>query len=228
MVAPIAPMATLRKSRHFLLARAAVAWWAWPHLLLFFLATPYTAIAGGGKENRPAAEIAIPRTIPARPDSLQLLADGQYYTTLTELIQNAAQRIDMAMFLFKAPKDSLPAAIADELIKAEKRGVRVHVILENSGYEENINEANRQVAELLQKNRVKVTFDSPDRTAHAKIVVIDKRYCLLGSHNLTQAALKHNSEFSLLIDSRALARELLDYMEKIGPSAEDSGLRTKN
>ncbi len=214
-MAAIVPLARLRDSRHFVPAQAAAASWIVPLLLMFFLATPYAAIAGAGKEIRPAAEIAIPRTISARPDSLQLLADGQYYTTLTELIQNAGQRIDMAMFLFKAPKDSLPAAIADELIKAQKRGVRVHVILENSGYEENINEANRQVGELLRKNKVKVTFDSPDRTTHAKIVVIDRRYCLIGSHNLTQAALKQNSEFSLLIDSRPLARELLDYMETI-------------
>lgn len=227
-MAEIARLAKLRNSRQLVPARAAAAWSALPLLLMFFLTTPHAAIAADGKEIRPAAEIAIPRTISARPDSLQLVADGQYYTTLTELIRNAGQRIDIAMFLFKAPKDSLPAAIADELIKAQSRGVRVHVILENSGYEENINEANRQVAELLRKNRVKVTFDSPDRTAHAKIVVIDRRYCLLGSHNLTQAALKHNSEFSLLIDSRPLARELLDYMEKIGPSAEDSGIKTKD
>lgn len=218
-MAAIAPLATLQHSRHFLPSRAAAASWAVPLLLMFFLANPYAAIAGDGKEIRPAAEIAIPMTISARPDSLQLVADGQYYTTLTELIRNAGQSIDMAMFLFKAQKGSRPAAVADELIKAQKRGVRVHVILENSGYDENINEANRQVAELLQKNRVTVTFDSPERTAHAKIVVIDRRYCLLGSHNLTQAALEHNREFSLLIDSRPLARELLDYME--GLSAED-------
>lgn len=180
--------------------------------------------AGSAREldlrgNSPADQFEIPRTLPAHPGTIQLLADSDYYPALTTLIQGAVQSIDLAMFLFKAAGNNRPALIAEELIKAGKRGVRVRVILENSGYDQKLNQANNSVAEKLKKNQVTVEFDSPERTAHAKIVVIDRRYCLLGSHNLTESALRHNHEFSLLIDSRPLARELLDYME---------GLRTED
>jgi phosphatidylserine/phosphatidylglycerophosphate/cardiolipin synthase-like enzyme len=189
-------------------------------ILVFQALHPGTA---SGREhdlrgNSPADQFEIPRTLPAHPGTIQLLADSDYYPTLTTLIQGAVQSIDLAMFLFKAAGNNRPAMIAEELIKARKRGVRVRVILENSGYDQKLNQANNSVAEKLKKNQVTVEFDSPKRTAHAKIVVIDRRYCLVGSHNLTESALRHNHEFSLLIDSRPLARELLDYME---------GLRTE-
>ncbi|MBU4177899.1 MAG: phospholipase, partial [Proteobacteria bacterium] len=49
----------------------------------------------------------------------------------------------------------------------------------------------------------------------AKLAVIDRRYCLVGSHNLTQSALKHNHELSLLLDNPQLAEEILAYLETI-------------
>lgn len=197
------------------------AFWLLALLLVFQAIQPGTGSAREDdiRGNSPAELFRIPRSLPTHPGTIQLLADSAYYTTLTALIQGAGQSIDLAMFLFKAAGNNRPAMIAEELIKARKRGVRVRVILENSGYDEKLNQANNSVAEKLKKNQVTVEFDSPGRTAHAKIVVIDRRYCLVGSHNLTESALARNHEFSLLIDSRPLARELLDYME---------GLRTED
>ena len=71
------------------------------------------------------------------------------------------------------------------------------------------------MAQLLRKNRIEVRFDSPATTTHTKLVVIDNRYVFLGSHNLTQAALKHNHEVSLLLDNTALAREIADYIGRV-------------
>jgi phosphatidylserine/phosphatidylglycerophosphate/cardiolipin synthase-like enzyme len=44
--------------------------------------------------------------------------------------------------------------------------------------------------------------------------VIDKRYIFLGSHNLTQGALKYNNELSVLIDSPEMAAEVRAYLER--------------
>jgi phosphatidylserine/phosphatidylglycerophosphate/cardiolipin synthase-like enzyme len=37
----------------------------------------------------------------------------------------------------------------------------------------------------------------------------------VGSHNLSQSALKYNHEFSLLLDNPALAEEILAYLDTI-------------
>ena len=45
--------------------------------------------------------------------------------------------------------------------------------------------------------------------------MIDGRYVYLGSHNLTQAALKHNNELSVLLDSPEVAAEVGAYLERL-------------
>ena len=156
--------------------------------------------------------------VPAKPGAVvRALADAAYGDTLAALITNAAQRIDLAMFLFKTSpaSDNQPARLVRDLVAARQRGVKVRVILEYSSHDEALNRANQETAQALRKGGVAVFFDSPGRTTHAKLAVIDRRYCLVGSHNLTQSALRYNHEFSLLLDNPPLAEEVLAYMETI-------------
>jgi len=153
-----------------------------------------------------------------RPGAVQLLTDGDYFPVLLQHVAQARQRIELAMFLFKtkdAP-DNRPAQLATALINARRRGVQVAVLLEKSGYDEGINRENEKVAHRLRQNRVNVRFDTPQTTTHTKLVVIDDRYVFIGSHNLTQAALRHNHELSLLLDNSALAQEVSGYIGRIG------------
>ncbi|MFC1513072.1 phospholipase D-like domain-containing protein [Thermodesulfobacteriota bacterium] len=152
-----------------------------------------------------------------QPGEIQLLADKKYYETITHLIRTAKKRIDITMFVFKASqaKKNRPRHILQELATARKRGVRIQVILEKSGYDDNLNMENQRTANRLRRNGISVAFDSSKTTTHAKLAVIDQRLCLLGSHNFTHSALATNHETSLLIDSRELAKQLLAYMEKL-------------
>jgi phosphatidylserine/phosphatidylglycerophosphate/cardiolipin synthase-like enzyme len=155
----------------------------------------------------------------SQSNTVRVVTDGDYYDTLTGLIKNAGHRIDLAMFLFKTSPghSNRPAALIRDLVAARQRGVEVRVILEYSGHDPSLNRANQETAQILKKGGVAVFFDSPRRTNHAKLAVIDNRYCLVGSHNLTQSALKYNHEFSLMLDNTALAEEILAYLETILP-----------
>jgi phosphatidylserine/phosphatidylglycerophosphate/cardiolipin synthase-like enzyme len=167
----------------------------------------------------PAAARSKTETPSPGSGTVQTLPDATYGDTLAKQIQAASQRIDLAMFLFKTSPsgNNRPAGLARDLIAARQRGVAVRVILEYSNYDPKLNRANQETAEALRKGGVTVLFDSPKRTSHAKLAVIDRRYCLVGSHNLTQSALSHNHEFSLLLDNPALAKEILAYMETLLP-----------
>lgn len=155
--------------------------------------------------------------IVTRPGEIQLLTDKTYYQTITHLIRTARSRIDIAMFIFKTSKakSNRPRHILQELAAARKRGVRIEVILEKSGYDEELNKENKQTAAQLRRNGISVAFDDYKTTTHAKLMVIDQHLCLLGSHNLTHSALAYNHETSLLVDNRELAEQLLAYMEKL-------------
>jgi len=158
----------------------------------------------------------LPRII-TQPGEIMLLPDQLYYDTLVNFLHNADQRIDVAMFLFKTTKarKNRPSEIAEELAAARKRGLEVNVTLEESGYDESINRENGRTAKDLKDNGAQVHFDTRGTTSHMKIVIVDQRFCFVGSHNFTHAALALNHEFSVLIDSPALAAELLRYIKTL-------------
>ena len=164
-----------------------------------------------------ASNTQLKAKISTQPGAVRALTDTSYGDTFATLIKGATQRIDLAMFLFKTnpARDNKPAGLVKDLVAARQRGVEVRVILEYSSHDPALNQANQETAQALRKGGVTVFFDSPSRTTHAKLAVIDRRYCLVGSHNLTQSALKYNHEFSLLLDNPALAEEILAYMETI-------------
>jgi len=148
----------------------------------------------------------------------RLLADDEYYQTLLTDIGKAETSIELIMFLWKPGRnegDDRPGQIVRALGAARRRGVEVRVVLENSGYDQAINRNNQEAARLLQREGIATLFDSPSITTHAKLMVIDGRYCYIGSHNLTHSALARNHEMTVKIDDRRLAAELLTYAERI-------------
>lgn len=155
--------------------------------------------------------------IVTQPGQVRLLTDRDYFPVLERMIGQAELSIDMVMFLFKITDSSKnrAALLVEDLIKARKRGVMVTVLLEKSGYDPDINRANQRVAARLKRQGVNVRFDSEKATTHAKAVVIDRRYTLIGSHNFTGSALSKNHEASLLVDNQALASQLVNYMRGI-------------
>lgn len=153
--------------------------------------------------------------IRTRPGDIKILVDSDYYETLVSFIYSAHRSIQISMYLFKttpAPGNRASKLIR-ELAAAEKRGVRVKVVLEKSDFNDDLNKENQKTAKRLKKYHIEVAFDSPGTTSHAKVVIIDKRYCFVGSHNFTHSALKRNHEVSLLIDSTGLAHRLGQYID---------------
>jgi phosphatidylserine/phosphatidylglycerophosphate/cardiolipin synthase-like enzyme len=150
--------------------------------------------------------------------SVVLLKNQDYFPALLKLIDEAKSEIIMSFFLFKAGvhKNSYPDRVLAHLARSAQKGVRILVILENSGDQDrNLDADNRRTKQLLEAKGVEVYFDSPRKTMHNKLIVIDQRLVLLGSHNLTQAALKSNNEISILINRPELAKEARTYMLSI-------------
>ncbi len=149
---------------------------------------------------------------------IELLKDREYFETLLGTIKGAKSEIVMAFFLFKTNgyKSNYPDILLNYLIKAAKRGVRIRVLLERGkGVTSQVDKNNRETALRLREGGIDVSFDTPRTTTHTKVVVIDRRYTFLGSHNLTSSALKYNHELSLLVDSPELAMEILKYINNL-------------
>ncbi|QDA32218.1 phospholipase [Thermococcus indicus] len=143
---------------------------------------------------------------------MELLVDDAYYRSLIEDIRGARESVYVTMFLMKYdPADGHDHAndLIRALVEARRRGVSVHVVLENSI------EDNKVTYDYLRSNGVDVVFDSPSTTLHTKMVVIDGGVVYIGSHNWSEAALDWNHEVSVRIESQEIAEALLDYFDEI-------------
>jgi len=133
-------------------------------------------------------------------------------------VEKAQKEIWVGAYHFRAgihPR-SAPDRLAQELIKAAKRGVQVHVLMERP--EDPLSEQakdNKKTASLLQRGGVKVYWDSAQRRSHMKVVVVDGRFAVVGSHNLTKGGLKDNHELSLSVDSPCLAEKVISYLKRL-------------
>ena len=144
-----------------------------------------------------------------------LLKDTEFAEAILVGIRNARKSITCSYYLFVVHGKNESGKVLDELVRARRRGVDVRVILEKTRNKDRLNEENLHTAALLARGRVKVFFDTPDVVTHLKVTVIDGRYVFMGSHNLTEGALRHNNELSVLIDSPELAGETLSYLNQL-------------
>jgi len=47
------------------------------------------------------------------------------------------------------------------------------------------------------------------------VVVVDGRFSMVGSHNLTRSGLRENHELSLSVDSPCVADRIVNYLKRI-------------
>lgn len=183
-------------------------------LLIFSLLMPSTSAISARAKKAESRPVVFPNS------SITVLTDRNYLPALKEAIDKANKAIALSFFHFKtkASQDSYPDVIMASLIAASQRGVKVLVLLEQGRDpgEGNTRE-NMQTLERLKKGGVSVYFDVPSTTTHTKMVVIDGQYTFIGSHNLTQSALKYNHEISVLIESPQVAAEALEYVKSLIP-----------
>ena len=92
------------------------------------------------------------------------------------------------------------APIAKALVDAQKRGVKINVILDRSQRTQNYSEA-----DFLLHASVPTWIDAKHAIAHNKIMIIDGSTVITGSFNFTKAAEESNAENLLVIQDPALA-----------------------
>lgn len=151
-----------------------------------------------------------------------ILPDGSFYDRLRKAIQEAESEVAVCTFLFvsRGKPSNRADRIVAALLEAAERGVDVRVVLEQDGRDKELTEMNRKTGRILSERGVLVYYDDPDVRNHAKLAVIDGRMSFVGSHNITDSALRYNRELSLLIESPDVAGDILSYIDGIAVEDE--------
>ena len=182
----------MRSWKHWslvLVLAVALAQWAWTLV-------PVAGEARGRDHPTPAAHTEVSGT---GLGTAQVL--GVFFTppsgagkALVQWIDDARQEVLVQAYGFTHN------AIAQALLRAHLRGVRVAVLLDQKS-----SSTNRYVIDLLQGSRIDVRFDGEHAIAHNKVMVIDQRVVVTGSFNFTNSADTRNAENLLILDSPSLA-----------------------
>jgi len=160
----------------------------------------------------------LPLSFGLPAEDVQLVIDAQYFEVAKKLIQEAKQSIQVMMFemgYYDQHPNTPSNLLVKDLIDAKKRGLKVEVILEVREGEDRTTKRNRHTGKVLAEGGVEVTYDPLFKTTHAKFMVVDQQLTLLGSTNWTFYALTSNYEASVLIRSKEVAKELMDYFNKV-------------
>lgn len=100
--------------------------------------------------------------------------------------------------------------LARSLARAEKRGVKVYIILDKA----NFNTKLKTKVDYFTRYHIPVWEDSKLNIAHNKVMIIDQSIVETGSYNFTISAEKYNAENMLIIKSKKLAKAYLDNWER--------------
>ena len=122
--------------------------------------------------------------------------NGGCETAVLSEIKNAHKSIDIAMFSFTS-KD-----IAQALLEAKHRDVKIRIALDNSQIKEHSSKSKYMISKGLN-----VKFHMGPGLMHDKFAIIDDREVLTGSFNWTMTADKKNAENLLVIADKKLAQK---------------------
>jgi len=112
------------------------------------------------------------------------------------------------------------APIAKALVDANKRGVKIQVILDKSQKSERYSSAT-----FLANSGIPTYIDAVHAIAHNKIMIIDRGTVITGSFNFTKAAEEKNAENLVVIKSKELAALYIENWQKHQQHSEKYGAR---
>lgn len=136
-----------------------------------------------------------------------LLIGPKFVSGVVPMIASASQTIDIIIFdwrLYKGQPEHPVMKLTLALAGAVARGVVVRVLGANA-----LTRANLEVLGL----KTRPLFH--DKIVHAKVMCIDGRFVVLGSHNYTQSAFTRNLEVSLIVDSGQIGFVFTTYFNNL-------------
>lgn len=147
----------------------------------------------------------------AGPSPLNKLLTGDLIKVMSDRIINAEKSVHLTCYHIRNPYFAHRRnvqKIFTSLYTAHENGINVRILLNYvpSYYRKYIK--NLGAARWFHTHNIPVRYIEKNTTMHAKLLIVDSRYFIIGSHNLSPAGLERNIEASVFIDDTRLAGNL--------------------
>jgi len=154
------------------------------------------------------------------------ISDRSYEKEVINLIDNSKDSIVLSMYIIK-PGDNSRHTVNRLLIDLEEaldRGVKVTLYLNTKvdGRDYKPEDVGKGACfEALRNKGAEILLVNPRNRLHDKLLIVDKRFVVVGSTNWSISALEDNYEASVLIDSPDLAKDELNRLKEMHLVGED-------
>ena len=142
---------------------------------------------------------------------IELMLDEAYTRRAPQVIGTAKRSIDVS--LYKAVVNGKNAKkssriMLDRLLIAARQNVTVRVLLNTASPAVHLRQQNRIAAQWMKEHGIQVRHLTAQRCNHAKFLVVDDSYAIVGSHNWSFDSLRRNHEASLGTDDPYVIEQL--------------------
>jgi phosphatidylserine/phosphatidylglycerophosphate/cardiolipin synthase-like enzyme len=147
---------------------------------------------------------------------VEAIIGSDYYRKVSPVIRSASQKIDIIMYEWKWYSHEFAGGVQqlnNEIISKAREKVNVRVLLNIESMGHAITKINSRTASFLQQRGVIVKFGQVGVATHAKMVIVDDRFCVVGSHNFSKGSFTRNQECSVLIEGGEAIRPFIDYFK---------------
>lgn len=155
-------------------------------------------------------------------DSITPLVNENYFNITLSEIKNARSSISIVLYEFKwYESNNTVIQLRNALIDSAKKNVSIRMILDQSqwmGQVTELSKENKKTGDYLAENGIQVKYDSMKITTHDKMLIIDGKTVILGSHNWGSSALTKNNEASVMIKDQEIAEYYGAYFENLWAS----------
>jgi len=122
---------------------------------------------------------------------------------VTPIIKQAKKSIDIIVFDWRWYPDQIGSTIQkfnNAIIDSAKKGIRIRALTNSS-----------QIQRLLSENRIKTKKLHSKKLLHTKLMLVDNKIAILGSHNYTMNAFTINFEVSVILVDPPTIKRLNEY-----------------
>jgi phosphatidylserine/phosphatidylglycerophosphate/cardiolipin synthase-like enzyme len=182
-----------------------------------------------------AEETVYIKTMPGEKPAMEWIEDvrvlpvpnEEYVGKIIELIEKAKGRVWVAMlnavYYTSTPNTarkeraegevpSYTNLIVDALEEAARKGVEVKIVVDVGG-RGRPSRGEDKLLEKLEEAGAGVYVDSPQTGLHAKLMIVDDDYTVLGSTNWTYHAVEENNETAVIIESADLNTHYAEFID---------------
>lgn len=139
-----------------------------------------------------------------------LIPDEKFEAAARRLIESAGTDVLITTFKIQRPtRRRAPGltALLDMICDKSRAGVRVRFLMNWDDKFKGVAKTNAAVANAFRAAGVDVRYLPDGRCSHAKILIVDFKLMMIGSHNWSVQSFTRNFELSVLTDDPDLIRQ---------------------